>query len=155
MRKTKASVTSSTRAGQFSPGRQRLLLALLAFSSLTSGGSALAAGGALPTGGHFVGGSGAITQGGNHLTVNQTTQLGIINWQSFSIGAQNAVRFEQPSAASKVLNRVTGTDPSSLLGSLSSNGQVCHGALTGARAPSDQHCRHHWLATGGRRPGRT
>ena len=90
MRKTSIAVKSPKRATKFSPARQRLLLALLAFSSLTGGG-ALAAGGALPTGGHFVGGSGAITQGGNHLTVNQSSQLGIINWQSFSIGKGNSV----------------------------------------------------------------
>ena len=81
MRRTSIAVTSPKRATKFSPGRQRLMFALLTFSSLTSGGAALAGGPVLPTGGHFVGGSGAITQGGNHLTVNQSTQLGIINWQ--------------------------------------------------------------------------
>ncbi|WP_077038293.1 YDG domain-containing protein, partial [Pelomonas sp. KK5] len=52
------------------------------------------------------------------------TSGAILNWNSFSIGAQNAVNFVQPSSTSKVLNRVTGNDPSSILGSLSSNGQV-------------------------------
>ena len=33
------------------------------------------------------------------------------------LGAANAVRFEQASAASQVLNRVTGNDPSAIFGS--------------------------------------
>jgi filamentous hemagglutinin family protein len=48
----------------------------------------------------------------------------ILNWQSFSIGAGELTRFQQQSAASAVLNRVTGADPSSILGTLSSNGRV-------------------------------
>jgi filamentous hemagglutinin family protein len=52
----------------------------------------------------------------------------IINWQSFSIGANEITRFTQQSAASAVLNRVTGTagriDPSVILGALQSNGRV-------------------------------
>src|SRR4051812_22544110 len=108
MRKTSTAGTSSKRSPRSSSGRvpasrQRLLFALLTFSSLTSG-AALAAGGALPTGGHFVGGAGAITQGGNHLTVNQSSQLGIINWQSFSIGKGNSVAINNGKGAT--LNRV-------------------------------------------------
>jgi filamentous hemagglutinin family protein len=65
----------------------------------------------------------------------------IINWQNFSIGAQNTVNFQQQSAASKVLNRVVGTDPSSILGKLSSNGQVWllnpNGVLFGQNARID------------------
>jgi len=122
MRKTSIAVNSSKPAARPSLARQRLLLALLAFSSLTSGGTALAAGGALPTGGHFVGGSGAITQGGNHLTVNQSSQLGIINWQSFSIGKGNSVAINNGKGAT--LNRVTGADMSTIAGSLKSTGSV-------------------------------
>ena len=48
----------------------------------------------------------------------------ILNWQSFSIAAGNKVYFDQVNAASKVLNRVTGNDPSLIFGSLASNGQV-------------------------------
>ena len=48
----------------------------------------------------------------------------IINWQQFSIGANEATRFIQQSAASSVLNRVVGVDPSSILGTLQSNGRV-------------------------------
>src|SRR5262245_16290160 len=46
----------------------------------------------------------------------------IINWQRFSIGANEITRFLQQSASSAVLNRVTGVDPSVILGTLQSNG---------------------------------
>jgi filamentous hemagglutinin family protein len=123
MRKTSSTVTSSSkRSTQFSPSRQRLLFALLTFSSLTSGGAALAAGGSLPTGGHFVGGAGAITSSGNSLTVNQSTQIGIINWQSFSIGKGDSVSIANGKGAT--LNRVTGGNISTIAGSLKSTGSV-------------------------------
>ncbi|MCG8377862.1 MAG: filamentous hemagglutinin N-terminal domain-containing protein, partial [Proteobacteria bacterium] len=48
----------------------------------------------------------------------------IINWQQFSIQQNEITKFIQPNAASAVLNRVTGQDPSSILGQLLSNGRV-------------------------------
>ncbi|OGA17319.1 MAG: hypothetical protein A3I63_04645, partial [Betaproteobacteria bacterium RIFCSPLOWO2_02_FULL_66_14] len=48
----------------------------------------------------------------------------IINWQGFSIGTGEITRFQQQSAASAVLNRVVGQDPSAILGTLWSNGKV-------------------------------
>lgn len=48
----------------------------------------------------------------------------IINWQGFSIGANETTHFVQQSAASSVLNRVIGSDPSVILGTLTSNGRV-------------------------------
>jgi filamentous hemagglutinin family protein len=122
MRKTSSAVTSSKRGARFSPRRQQLLFALLAFSSLTSGGSALAAGGSLPSGGHFVGGAGAITSSGKQLTINQSTQAGIINWQSFSIGKGDSVSIDNGKGAT--LNRVTSGNVSTIAGSLKSTGSV-------------------------------
>ncbi len=60
---------------------------------------------------------------GNTLTVTNTPNA-IINWQGFSIGPNETTRFIQQSAASAVLNRVTGGDPSQILGALQSNGRV-------------------------------
>lgn len=60
---------------------------------------------------------------GGQLTVTNTPGA-IINWQSFSIGAGEATRFIQQSASSAVLNRVTGGNPSAILGTLQSNGRV-------------------------------
>lgn len=62
--------------------------------------------------------------GTSSVTVNTNNAKAIIHWQDFSIGGLETTRFTQPSAASAVLNRVTSTQPSSVLGSLQSNGQV-------------------------------
>ena len=48
----------------------------------------------------------------------------VIDWGSFSIRADETTRFIQESATSAVLNRVTGNQPSNILGSLLSNGRV-------------------------------
>lgn len=77
-----------------------------------------------PQNGHVVAGSATIHSAGNSLTVNQTSARAIINWQSFSIGKGQTTQIVQPSASSAILNRVTGGDPSVLLGRLQSNGQV-------------------------------
>ncbi|USX28464.1 YDG domain-containing protein [Oxalobacteraceae bacterium OTU3CINTB1] len=65
----------------------------------------------------------------------------IINWQGFSLGADEVARFIQQSADSKVLNRITGQDPSVILGSLQSNGKVFlinpNGVLFGAGSRVD------------------
>lgn len=77
-----------------------------------------------PQNGTVVGGAATIGGAGKTLTVKQSTNRAIINWQSFSIGAGQTTRIIEPSAASAILNRVTGGDPSVLLGRLQSNGQV-------------------------------
>jgi len=76
-----------------------------------------------PTGPQVVNGNASFGQAGNLLTVTNTNGA-IINWNSFSIGANETTRFNQVSAASSVLNRVIANDPSVLLGTLSSNGKV-------------------------------
>ncbi|MBI5345766.1 MAG: filamentous hemagglutinin N-terminal domain-containing protein [Chlamydiae bacterium] len=48
----------------------------------------------------------------------------IINWNSFSIKANETTNFLMPNSEASVLNRVVGIDPSSLMGSLNSNGNV-------------------------------
>ena len=82
------------------------------------------AGPALPTGGTVTSGTGAISQSGNTLTVNQSSQNLSTNWQSFNIGQGNTVIFNQPTSSSVALNRVTGSDPSAINGSLIANGKV-------------------------------
>ncbi len=87
-----------------------------------------------------VAGSAQFATQGKTLTVDNTPGA-IINWQQFSIAADEITRFNQQSAASSVLNRVTGNDPSQLLGRLTSNGQVFlinpAGILVGAQARID------------------
>jgi filamentous hemagglutinin family protein len=70
-----------------------------------------------------ISGQASFQQQGATLTVTNSPNA-IINWQAFSIGASETTRFVQQSSASSVLNRVTGVDPSIILGSLQSNGQV-------------------------------
>lgn len=93
----------------------------------------------LPTAPSVVQGSANITRpGAGQMNVQQNSQNAVINWQSFSIGANGRVVFNQPNAQSVALNRVTGSDPSAIFGSLSANGKVFlvnpNGVLFGAGA---------------------
>jgi len=56
--------------------------------------------------------------------ITQSTQNAIINWQNFSIGQNESVRFIQPNSSAIALNRVTGANVSQIYGSLNANGQV-------------------------------
>jgi len=61
---------------------------------------------------------------GNHMQINQQTDRAILNWQSFNIGKENSVHFQQPSSTSIALNKIFQNDPSRILGALTANGQV-------------------------------
>jgi len=78
-----------------------------------------------PQDGQVVAGSATITQATpNKVDITQTTDKAIIDWNSFSINANEHTQFHQPSASSVTLNRVVGEDPSQILGRLTANGQV-------------------------------
>ena len=79
---------------------------------------------ALPTGGSVAAGVANISSGAEGMTIRQSTPNAIINWQSFSIGQNEAVHFLQPGSSSVSLNRVLSSDPSSILGQLSANGKI-------------------------------
>jgi filamentous hemagglutinin family protein len=97
---------------------------VLTTTALIALGIGPAAGG--PAGGTVVGGSATIQgQGGSAVTVNQSSSSAIINWNTFNIGVNESVRFNQPSSGSVALNRVTGgLGPSEILGTLTANGRV-------------------------------
>src|SRR5213593_2934699 len=97
---------------------------LLTTTTLIALGMGPAAGG--PAGGTVVGGTATIQgQGGPAVIVNQSSSSAIINWNTFNIGVNERVRFNQPGASSVVLNRVTGgLGPSEILGTLTANGRV-------------------------------
>lgn len=76
-----------------------------------------------PNGGAVVNGSASFNTNGNTLTVTNTPGT-IINWQGFSINSNEITHFAQQSASSTVLNRVITSNPSVILGTLSSNGRV-------------------------------
>ncbi len=78
-----------------------------------------------PTGGTVVLGSATITSNGSNSTViTQTSNKALINWDSFSIAAGGTVRFDQPGSSAIAVNRVIGSQPSAIYGSLLANGQV-------------------------------
>jgi len=92
----------------------------LALAGAVVPGLALAA----PGGGVVVGGQASIGGTGGNVVVNQTSNAAIINWQQFSVGSNEYVLFNQPSASAAVLNRVVGGNASEILGNISANGRV-------------------------------
>ncbi|GBG12758.1 uncharacterized protein NMK_0291 [Novimethylophilus kurashikiensis] len=90
-----------------------------------------------PNGATVAHGTATFSTSGSTLTVTNTPNA-IINWANFSIDSGETVRFVQQSSASAVLNRVTGSNPSQILGALQSNGKVFlvnpNGILFGANA---------------------
>ena len=48
----------------------------------------------------------------------------MVDWNTFNIGSQAKVNFNQPSASAVILNRVMDANPSQILGQLSATGQV-------------------------------
>ena len=77
-----------------------------------------------PQGGVVSAGSASIARSGGATVITQTTERGVIDWRSFSVGPQEAVRFDQPGRSSVTLNRVTGSELSRIDGRISANGQV-------------------------------
>lgn len=80
-----------------------------------------------PMGGNVVGGSATITSGlPGQLTINQSSDRAVINWDSFNIGHDATTEFVQPGVTSLAVNRVTGVgqDPTQILGTLRANGRV-------------------------------
>ena len=54
----------------------------------------------LPTGGQVSAGQASISQSGANLVINQSSNRASVNWQSFHVGKDAHVQFNQPSAAS-------------------------------------------------------
>ena len=78
-----------------------------------------------PAGGQVVAGQATIhTPNAGTLVINQSSHAAAINWQQFSVGSNEYVVFNQPSASAAVLNRVVGGMPSEILGNITANGRV-------------------------------
>ena len=78
----------------------------------------------LPTSPEVVSGSANISVVDQHAMIIEVEDQSIINYKSFNIAAEEMVRFVQPSSSSVVLNRVTGSEGSEILGKMQSNGKV-------------------------------
>lgn len=61
---------------------------------------------------------------GSTMTINQTSQTAILNWQSFNINNGYTVNFVQPSATASALNRIWDSNPTTIAGQLNANGQI-------------------------------
>jgi filamentous hemagglutinin family protein len=78
-----------------------------------------------PQGGTVTAGSAAIDQATPGVTnITQFSDRVIINWERYGIGIDELVRYLQPGDLAVALNRVTGLDPSLILGSLQANGRI-------------------------------
>lgn len=118
-------------AGELAKGRKKSaakgisLMAVLA-GSLVAGQAHAASGAAivLPSGESVAFGSATFDRGTPlKLTVNQTSNKLITNWNSFDVGSAATVQFVQPNTNSVVLNRVTSGSPTEIAGKVSANGQ--------------------------------
>ncbi len=78
----------------------------------------------LPTNGVVAAGSADINSTATKMTINQSTDQLIINWNTFNIGKDAQVQFIQPSVDSSALNRVLSVGASNIFGQLTSNGKV-------------------------------
>ena len=106
-----------TEAGTFRKQLRAAAMSSALILSLLSGADAN------PTGAEIRAGQAHIAPGVN-TEIQQLTDKAIIDWQSFSIGNGESVRFFQPGTQSVILNRVVGADPSQILGTLTANGNV-------------------------------
>ncbi len=78
----------------------------------------------LPEGYTVVNGDVMVIIDGQTMNIKQASQQAITEWVSFCIANGYTVNINQPGASSFSLNRVTGGNPSQILGNLFSNGQV-------------------------------
>ena len=96
--------------------------------------------GANPQNPQVLAGSATFSQHGAQLNVTNSANT-IIRWDTFSVGANEMLRFAQPNASAAVLNRVSGGSASQLLGQIQSNGRVFlvnpAGVIVGAGARID------------------
>src|SRR3981081_4173714 len=79
---------------------------------------------ARPQGGRVTAGQASISQSPTTTTIDQSSQRAAINWNSFDIGRNQAVDFQQPSSSAWTLNRVISPDPSQIAGRIQANGNI-------------------------------
>ncbi|RAZ47389.1 hypothetical protein DP175_03810 [Polynucleobacter paneuropaeus] len=109
-------------------GKVFALVCLFALSTQFSVAQNKIAVNALPTGGKVVAGAATIsstsTATSATMNINQTSQRAVINWQTFNVGKNATVNFNQPNSSAVTLNRVVSATPSMIQGAINANGQV-------------------------------
>ncbi len=108
----------------FTPLRPFYLARVLALSSVLVVACASTESQALPSGYEAKLGNVRFEQTGSKLDVSSTSTKSIVHYRDFSIGQGEAVNFNLPNEKSAILNRVTGNNPSEIMGAMRSNGQV-------------------------------
>lgn len=104
---------------------RRAVLMLAALGLQAYDASAAPPSAELPTGGNVVAGAATISQGAPAvLNINQSTQRAVIDWNTFNVGSEAQVNFNQPGRDSATLNRVLDSSPSQIFGNITANGQV-------------------------------
>ena len=109
---------------QKSPLKSMPFWAICIGCAITSAHLILPAAAQLPTGESVTHGEASFTREGTGLVVGQDTDKLIVNWDSFSVGGANQVRFDMPGSGSAALNRVLGGTQSMIDGVLSANGRL-------------------------------
>ena len=99
----------------------RFVLTSMAAALMLGYGSLALAG---PAGGTVVAGQASITGAPGSTVIKQGSQNAVINWASFNVGKGESVQFVQPNSHAVALNRVLGSDGTTILGNLSANGKV-------------------------------
>ena len=79
---------------------------------------------AAPEGGEIVAGSGSIAKDGDTTTVNQGSSELVVDWDSFNVGVNERVHFEQANSSDSALNRIYDARPSEVWGSITAKGKV-------------------------------
>ncbi len=79
---------------------------------------------ALPQGYDVISGDVTFNIDGNNMTIISTSDKAIINYNQFNVTQGESVHFILPGSTSSVLNRVIGNNPTSILGSIQSNGKL-------------------------------
>ncbi len=72
----------------------------------------------LPTGGSVVGGTAGISSTPDKVTVTQSTDRAIVNWNKFNVSHGKEFRSVQPGNGSVLFNRVVGGNPSYIAGKM-------------------------------------
>ena len=111
--------------GKKSSGK-RLKLAVLLAAGLTTGVAVAApAVDALPSGEAIANGTATFDRSvANQLTINQSSNKLITNWNSFDVGSNGKVIFNQPDATAAALNRVSSGSATEIFGQVTANGQL-------------------------------